>query len=52
MVGNVVSHYKILSKLGEGGIGVVHRADDTELDRAVVLKFLPHGLTADESEQA
>ena len=52
MVGTDIAHYKITSKLGQGGMGEVYRATDTKLDREVAIKVLPESFAQDKERLA
>lgn len=51
MVGQTILHYKILQKIGEGGMGVVYKAEDTKLEPTVAIQFLPRQIAVNSEER-
>ncbi len=52
MIGKTILHYKIIEKLGEGGMGIVYLAEDTKLERKAAIKFLSHLISNNSEERA
>src|SRR5882672_3223676 len=52
MIGQMLSHYRVVEQIGSGGMGVVYRAHDEQLDRDVALKVLPPGTIADQAARS